>query len=161
MQVQLHFSESLVRRAVRRFWWRTVGWRYIGTFAAMLAYLVFTVWNGDRSWWVGALATLLIVGTIIPAAVYFVHMRRTLSKFREMHDPVCVLELGDDRVGLRSDSGAAELEWKAVTDVWCFPEAWLMFFSRSQFATLPTADLNAEAQNLIRAKGAAVGFKVR
>ncbi len=160
MEVSLHFSEPLLRRAVRRFWWRTIGWWHVVALSAVGVYLVIALWNGDRSWWVGGIGTMFLIGTIIPAAVYVIHMRRTLAKFREMQSPVGILRLGEDRVGISSDLGTAEMNWSAVTGVWCFPEAWLMFFSRSQFITLPTADLSAEAREFIRAKGEAVGFNV-
>jgi hypothetical protein len=48
-----------------------------------------------------------------------------------------------------------------VTAVRCFPEFWLMLFSRAQFVTLPLADLDIEARELILDRVKSHGGNVR
>lgn len=48
----------------------------------------------------------------------------------------------------------------AITEIWQFPDYWLLFFSRAQFITLPLADLDPEAQELILDRAKSHGAKV-
>jgi hypothetical protein len=51
--ITLHYSEGLLRRAVRTFWWQGTGWSYVVSLALCCAWLAFRLWSGDRSWVVG------------------------------------------------------------------------------------------------------------
>jgi hypothetical protein len=51
--ISLHYNEALLRRAVRAFWWRTLGWTYVAASLLLLVALSYSLWTGDRSWWVG------------------------------------------------------------------------------------------------------------
>ena len=52
-QITLHFSETLIRRAVKAFWWRTTGWSYFFAVVLVLGSFCYALWTGDRSWWMG------------------------------------------------------------------------------------------------------------
>jgi hypothetical protein len=150
--ITLHFTEGLLRRAVRAFWWQGTGWSYVVSVALCCAWFAFRLWSGDRSWVVGMLGALLAFVVVISAAVFVVHSRASLGRFRRMRVPEATLELGEERFRLTSDLGASEIGWNAVTGVRRYPEFWLLYFSRSQFVTFPTADLPDDARALILAK---------
>jgi len=77
-----------------------------------------------------------------------------------MQSPLATFEVGDERFRVTSDVGSSELSWGAIIEVWQFSEFWLLFFSRAQFITLPLADLNSEAQELILSRLKAHGVKI-
>jgi hypothetical protein len=157
---KIHFSEALVRRAVRTFWWRRTGWSYVLVLILLLVWFCFSVWNGDRSWAVGASGTIVVLGAILAATVYVTHLRRSLGVFRKMQTPEAILEFDEDRMRVSSDLGTSELKWGMITEVWCLPEFWLLFVSQGQFITLPIADIGADAREYILAKVESAGAKI-
>lgn len=150
--VRLHFSEDLVRRAVRAFWWRAIGPAYVVGVALLAGPLAFALRRGDRSWWVGVVGTVLALAVWMAFVLYVVHYRASLNRLRRMKTPEGVMELGDERVRFSSDAGVTELEWSGFTELWRFPDFWLLFLSRAQWMTLPAADLSDEARAHILAR---------
>ncbi len=115
---------------------------------------------GDRSWIVGAFGAVLGLGCVFVAALYVVHLRSSLERFRRMRVKQATLEADAQKVVLTSDAGTSELKWSAVGDVWRFERFWLLFLSRAQFVTLPVADLSAETQALLVERVQSHGGKV-
>jgi hypothetical protein len=150
--LRLHYTEALLRRAVRAFWWAETGWSFVVPLALITAWFATLVWRGDRSWWVGTLGALLGFCVLISATVYVTHYRAAFRRLRRMRVPQATVELGPDRIRLASDVGVAEMEWRAFTGVRRFPDFWLLYFSRAEFITLPAADLPDEARTFILAK---------
>lgn len=157
---QLHYSESLIRKAVWAFWWRATGWRFFIGMAMVLAPLIYMVANGERSWWVGVCAAVFCLGVIFTVALYVVHYRGAITRFRRMKSPEATFEVEDERFRVTSDVGSSELSWSTIIEVWQFPDFWLLFFSRAQFITLPLADLDDEARELILSRAKSHGAKV-
>jgi hypothetical protein len=149
MLTTLRYSEALVRSAVAAFWWRTVGWRFVLAFLAVMAYFGYMLAVGDRSWIAGAVGTVLVLGFAFLVTLYFVHLRSSLGRFRRMKTKEATLKADSDKLTLASDVGASELEWSAVSAVWRFEEFWLLFFSGAQFVTLPLADIDTRARDFI------------
>ena len=86
-QTTLIYSEILIRRAVLAFWWRSVGFGFpvaLGLIAFSLADLLY---QGNTSWVVGVLASVLFVGIAFIATIYFVHLANSMQKFRTLGDP--------------------------------------------------------------------------
>jgi hypothetical protein len=158
--LKLHYSEPLIRSAVWAFWRRVTGWRYFVAIALVLVSFIYAVSTGDRSWRVGVSASILCVAVILAVALYVIHYRGAITRFRRMQSPEATFEVGDDRFRVASDLGSAELSWSAITAVWRFPEFWLLFLSRAQFITLPLADLDEEARALILSRAKSHGAKV-
>jgi YcxB-like protein len=157
---KLHYSEPLIRSAVWAFWRRVTGWRYFVAIALVLGSFIYSVSSGDRSWWVGVSASILCLAVIFAVALYVIHYRGAIIRFRRMQSPEATFEAGDDRFRVTSDVGSSELSWSTITEVWQFPEFWLLFLSRAQFITLPLADLDSEARKLILSRAKLHGAKV-
>jgi len=157
---KLHFSEPLIRRAVWAFWRRVTGWRFFVAIALLLASFIYSVCSGDRSWWVGVTATILIFAAAFTVALYAVHYRSSITRFRRMRSPEAVFEVSDARFRVTSDFGSSEMPWSAIIEVWRFPGFWLLFLTRAQFITLPLADLDSEARELILNHASSHGAKV-
>jgi hypothetical protein len=115
---------------------------------------------GDRSWVLGASAAVGGLGALFAGALYAVHLRETLTRFRRMQLPEATLEIGEERFRVTSDAGSSELQWSAITEIWQFPAFWLLFLSRAQFMTFPVADLDAKARERIASRAKAHGAKI-
>ncbi|MBZ5551728.1 MAG: YcxB family protein [Acidobacteriia bacterium] len=158
--IKLHYTEALIRKAVRLFWWRTIGWRFVAAFLLVLASFVGLLWNGDRSWVVGLLGAVLALAVAFSGALYGIHYRASLGRLRRMRVPEATLELGEESFRMCSDAGTSELAWSAVTGIWSFPEFLLVFLSRAQFITIPTTDIDTGICEFIVGKARAHEAKV-
>jgi riboflavin transporter FmnP len=156
----LRYTERLVAQAVRAFWRKTIGLGLMFAVPLMVAFLVWLLVGGDRSWVVGLTAAVILLGIGMPVAVYVVHYRNSMGKFREMAQPVAEFVADDDMVTLSSDRGTTSLKWNAVTEVWRFESLWLLLFSKSQFVTLPLQDVPAPMQAFILDRVKASGGKI-
>jgi hypothetical protein len=150
--ITLHYSEPLVRRAVKAFWWRTLGWRFPIAVLLVLFSLISLLASGDRSWFVGAIGAVLALGLFFAGALYLVHYRGSVGRFRRLGAPEATFEPEVDRFRVTSDAGLVEVPWTHVKEVWRFPEFWLLFVAPGQFITLPTADLDGAARELVIAR---------
>ena len=81
-------DESLIREAVFRFWRRTVGWRFPIALAVVAVSLGTLLLGGDRSWFVGVEASVLVLVIGFVVALYAVHYRNAMAKFRGL-SPRC------------------------------------------------------------------------
>jgi len=116
--------------------------------------------DGDRSWVVGLTAAVVLLGVVMPVAVYLVHYRNSMRKFRQMSPPVAEFVADDDTFTLSSDRGTTSLKWNAVTEVWRFESLWLLLFSKAQFVTLPLEDVPGPMQAFILDRVKSSGGKI-
>ena len=143
-QTTLNYNESLIRKSVLSFWWRVAGLKFIAALCVIAASLGFFLYTGDKSWYVGAQATVLIIGIVFLVTLYWSHIHNGLSKFRAMGSPKASFSASDTSFTFESGAGSSTLPWSSVTEIWQFEQYWLMFFSKAQFVTLPLADLSPE-----------------
>jgi YcxB-like protein len=149
LQTTLIYNESIIKKAVLSFWWRVVGFKYMVAMGLVSVGLAFGYSAGNTSWIMGVCATILFFAMAFAVVLYLVHYRNSIHKFRAMGDPQAALTLSKDSFSLSSGAGSATLPWSSVTEVWQFPEHWLLLFSKSQFSTLPVANLSPEIQAFI------------
>jgi hypothetical protein len=159
-QVTLCYDVHLLRRAVLRFWWRVVGIRLVIALVVTAAGLVVMVADGNTSWFVGVLATVLAFGVIFMVVLYVIHYRNALQILQKMGDPTGTLTASESSISLSSGAGSSTFPWSAVTELWQFPGFWLLFFSKSQFVTLPLANFTTEAKAFILERVQASGGKI-
>jgi hypothetical protein len=158
-EVDVRYTEAMVREAVRAFYWRTLqqwfGWSGALAFLLTLAALGFVFAAGDRSWFVGLVgACLLFVLTII-ALGYGAHYRSTTGRFRRMRNPQARFVFSESDLSMISELGSATVPWSSVREAWMFPTFWLILLSRSSFVTLPIETVGEDVRALIRRKVAA------
>lgn len=156
----LNYSNALLHRSVRAFWWRATGWRMRLGVVVLCTLFVATWLGGDRTWAVGALGVAFAVSLGMLVMVYVVHRGNSLAKLRDMGAPTAVFTA--DETGMRFVSGAGDsrLPWSMVQEIWPFDGFWLLVFSKAQFVTLPLADLSPQMQAFIREKAQAAGARV-
>ncbi|NJK59774.1 MAG: YcxB family protein [Oscillatoriales cyanobacterium SM2_1_8] len=148
-ETTLIFTEPLLRRAVFAFWCRSVGVGFPLALLVVALSLGVLLTQGDTSWVVGVLATVLFFGLLFVAALYGIHCQTTLRKFQAMGKPQAIFRAEASSFTLISDLGAVTYPWSAIKELWCFSEVWLMLFSSAQFSTLPVACLSPSMQTYI------------
>jgi hypothetical protein len=145
----LKYDERLVKRAVRSYWRRSLGVSVLVGVPLVCVYLAIRVASGDRSWYVGLLAGTALIGVVMPILVYWVHHRNSMTKFRNMKNPVATFAADEESFTLASDYGSSTLKWAAIKEVWSFPGFWLLLFSKAHFTTIPLEDVSAEMRTYI------------
>ena len=156
----LKYDEHLVSRAVRSYWLRSMGWKTPVAVVIVAALFVTRLAMNDRSWLVGLLGGVAMLGIVMPVAVYWTHYRNSMAKFRELGNPVATLLAEEASFTLSSDAGASILKWNAVTELWRFEGLWLFLFSKAHFATIPLDAMSAEMQSYVLDRVRAAGGKV-
>lgn len=151
-EVPAEYTEALVKTVTRRFIHKFLGWDYIAVWLVTLASFVVLLALGQRDWLVGALGTLLLLSAGVAVIVWVTFHRRALVTFRKMRTPVATFTFDDDGIAVSSDLSTGTLKWQAVQNLWCFPEAWLLFVAKGVYSTLPTACLTEDVKQFIIAK---------
>ena len=145
---------------MRSFWKQKVGFVLPLITVMMIVMLVNWVIAGYRDWLVGALGMVIIIAIATMIFVYAVHLNRSLERFRRMEQPTATLELMDDFFKISTENSLVEIQWSQVTTLWCFENAWLMFFSASEFLTLPLAEMSEQEKSFIVEKVKGQGVEI-
>lgn len=147
------YTEAMVRDAVRTFVWRRVVVAEKGLWlaaSALLVFVVFLLWRGDRGWLVGALSIVVLMPPLLLAVVWRVHHRNTVGKLRNMPAPEATFVFADEALMIESGVGSASIPWSGLIEVWERPGYWMLFTSKAQFMTLPVGDLPEDDLVLLR-----------
>ncbi|KTC98434.1 YcxB family protein [Legionella erythra] len=148
-QITLTYDESMVRKAIFRFWKRTVGLVYMLALVLMTILFAILLYQGNRSWLVGALGAVLLISFLMILTLYLVHFRNAWYKFKEMGSPVASFIAAENSATISSSAGSSTFPWSAIKEVWRYDDLWLFFFSKSQFVTFPSAQVSEEVQTYI------------
>ena len=101
------------------------------------------------------------LGLVFMSALYVIHFRNAVRKFNAMGNPCAELTVSKESFTLSSGLGTTTLRWSAVSELWQFPEVWLLFFSKAQFITLPLEGLSQESMAAIVQNVEVAGGKIR
>lgn len=159
MNLTLHYTEPLVRRAVRRFCGRTIGWVYPVMVLVLLACFVLRLVEGDRSWITGVFGVVLGFAFLVPAVLYRNQLAAALFKFRALEGEPVAFGGTEASFSVQSPAGSAELPWRSIVAVWRFDDFWLLIFSKAHFVTFPLDGVPAEAQAFLLERVKAHGGK--
>jgi hypothetical protein len=155
-EIPLRFDEPLLRGAVRAFVARTL-WRQLGpsTFVALavvVASLAYLLARGERGWFVGVMATVLLVAVLLPWFTYVAHRNHTVGKFRRMGGAGGTFGYDEENLMLASPLGRSTMPWSGVAEIWRYPRFWLLVLGPGQFVTLPADCLDAETRAFLERK---------
>lgn len=159
-EAKLIYTDSLLRQAVLAFWYRSIGIGFVVALGVVAICLSIVIAQGEAVWLVGALASVLVLGTVFAAALYVVHYRNSLRKFREMGNAQATFRADESSFTLSSPIGTATLQWTAVRELWQFRSVWLLLYSKAQFSTLPLACMSSEMQAFVVQRVRSTGGKV-
>ncbi|HVT58275.1 MAG TPA: YcxB family protein [Thermoanaerobaculia bacterium] len=157
--ITLVYSEALLRKVAWAYWRRAVGWRGLLAVGLLSTSFVFLLISGDRSWWVGAMGTMLAFAIAFGITLYRVQLGRSLTKFR-LGKPTSTFTISAGGFRVTSASGNIELPWNMISEVARFPEFWILYSSRAYYMTFPLTAVDAEAQELVLGRFRAAGTKI-
>lgn len=156
-ETTLEYSVPLLREAVAGFWRRSVGVGTLIALAVCAGMLGVLLAQGDRSWVVGLLGSVVALGTVFVVAIYAVHYRNAVQKLRDMGSPRATFSTTDSSFTVTSDLATSTVPWSTVTQIWKFKNCWLLLFSRAHFMTLPLASVPQDMQAFVLARVTAAG----
>ena len=148
----LEYSRSLMQRVVRDYWIRHTGVMLPVVTGLMLAFFVFLLLRGDRSWLVGLVGTGVLFSCAFMAAMYSIHMKNATARLDATGNSTATMELFDSTLRLQSQAGASQLPYDSVADVWFREDYWILFLGPNQFFTIPTLNLDVETSRFLRSK---------
>ena len=122
--------------------------------------LVYLWLSGDRSWFIGAAATVLVFTVGMIVAVYFVHSANMNRKLKDMGAPEATFTATEPSFTVASGAGSSTMPWSSVTDVLKLKRCWLLSFSKAQFITVPLAGVSEEMRTFILQRIEAAGGKI-
>jgi YcxB-like protein len=122
--------------------------------------LLYFVANGDRSWFVGAIGTVLAFGALLAGAMFLIRYRHALRRLNQMRPPEATLVLSAEGFTISTTMSSATIRWSAIKEILERPNFWLLFLSSAQFITVPTSDVSRAELEIIRSHVVASGGKV-
>lgn len=148
----LHYSPALVRQASLAYVRRGLGVSGWIAVACMIMGLAIMMILNPGSWWAGAALGAVAVLMLLLIGIYVLHYRVGIAKLKRMGRPHATLRLTDAEFLVSSGAGTFSVPWATFTDLWRFPNFWLLVFGRGQFMTLPLQDLNADIRIFIESR---------
>lgn len=158
--IHLTYSEDIIKHSVRRYWRRQIGIALPALTPAMAAFAFYLFAGGNRSWLVGAIATIVILSFAMMVAVYLVNRSRSIAKLKAMGEPTGTLTAGDDHLRLESGAGASELPWSSIKGIHREDKFWLVCLDNGAFFTIPTMGIAEEQIQLLLARLQASGVNI-
>ena len=159
-EITIRYSDKLIRSAARQFLIRYVRRDFVlATVAAFFSiglWLLFEVdWKMPFGLLLLALALILIVFTS-----GFRYTQLSLTKFRSLKDPTSLWRFTPEYISAKTELGSSEFRWEVVTEIWRYPEFWLLHFGHAGYSVLPVAALSEELQSFIVAELRRHGGKI-
>lgn len=159
--IDLQYSEALIRRVLLKWWARAVGpWLLVGL-AAFGAPLLFGLVQGDRSWRVGALGAVIAVLLVLAQQVHRAHLRHSLARLRLLDDGRITLDVSDESLTFRSAAGTMLVRWQNLQEVRVEADYWLLLRAPNDFSTLPTRNIEPALQAALLDRFRAAGVRIR
>ena len=155
-EIEVQYSEALVREALRAFFWRrTKELLDLKILAAAVLVIGGAGWlwlRDQRSWLFGFLVAIAVLGPVVLLSAYAVRYRDSVGRFRRMKNPKARFIIRDADLTVVSDLGSSTVPWSAITELWQFPRFWILLFSGASFVTLPTEGLSESVLSFVRSK---------
>ncbi len=148
-EASVTYSREIIRKAIRQWWMRFIAWHGFLAIGASLLGFAALMFAGYRSWEVGVLGAAAAMLTTLAIALFFVYLRRSMSKFERMRSKCVRFTFTDDRFCMESDIGKSELSWESIEQVWQFSDLWLLYVSKTVFMILPTAEMDKATRSFI------------
>ncbi|MEN6457363.1 MAG: YcxB family protein [Thermoguttaceae bacterium] len=126
----------------------------------LVACLVYLISVGGPSWLVAVFGTTLVLAVLLAGTLYLVNRHRELATLRRMAEPIATFDLSDTGMRIESDLGKGEVSWRAIAEIWTFPEAWLFFVAKGSYFTVSMNALSDDVQAFIRQRVAEHGGKI-
>ncbi len=142
MEFTVYYDEQTMRNAVNTFIQRRImgGLGKLGILALFMscAALMFLLWEGDRSWVVGAVGAGLLLLVLIFVTLWqwrHAEMRRKLTAIPSRKGSVT---LTNDSISIATEAGTTSLPWTTFSELWKLDDCWLLFLAPNSWIPLKT-----------------------
>ena len=151
IEYQLSFTVTpdLIKAATRRFWLQFVGWGGLLRWAIVSIALIVLSILGRQTWSYGMAALVIVLIPSIWVGGYFTFLRRALHRYGRMQSKLISYHFTEQGLGTRSDLGSAETPWRMLDKVQRYPDVWLLFFGRRDYAYLPATEMTEQLKGYI------------
>ena len=152
--ITVHYNEAMLRSAVSAFMRRRV-LRPRGAgrgIALLIGSGVGLGWGAGPIFGFGLVGGLMLLAGIMAFVIWRAHLQNTLGRLRALNPPTALLTLRDGAMTMDSNLGSATIPWSRWTERWELDSFWMLFTAQNSFITLPTADLQQDAQAFIRSR---------
>ena len=120
--------------------------------AVTIVALASLLWEGDRSWVVGAVGAVLILFVAIFGSIWRWRHVEMQNKLAAIPNKQGTVALTDESIAIETKAGAMSLPWTTFSELWKLEHCWLLFLVHNNFITLPTDGVAAEALETIEAR---------
>jgi hypothetical protein len=150
------YDEASLKRAVDTFVIRRLktGFGWLGMLAVVItvAAVAQLLWQGDRSWLVGAIAAGLLFFALLITLLWQWRLKDVRAKLAAINDGKAHVTLTDKDFMISTVAGGTTLPWAVFTDLWKLESCWLLFLAPNNFVTLPIAGVSPQALEFIDGK---------
>ncbi len=150
--IKIKFTEQYIRKAIRFYWWHSVGSPYLFMLIPVTAYLTYRFATDDFTWFPGVLGFGVFFYSALMIILYFGYISQSLSQLWSMKVPEATLELEQEHFRITSNAGVTEIAWSSILDIWQSDKVWFLLASRHKIMTLPVAEITQEAKSFIISK---------
>ena len=146
------YSEGVVRRAVRTFFWRRfktpLGVLYLGSFPILLGAIGFAYSIDGPNWFVGAVGLLLVLNIIIQATPYFVLPKAFAKRIADPAKRSAEVETSTEGVRVTNGPNAALLPWKRFKYIWVYDQYIILAVRPPMlmFVIIPTEGMTSDVR---------------
>ncbi len=151
-EITTTYTRRITKYGAYCFWKRFVARdMLIGWSVAAGSAVAWTALGIESPWviMIGGLGALL---GLVGVTAYFVVRARSLDLLEGMGSPVVEWRFSDDGLTIESELSQAVTKWRAVKKVWLFRDAWLLFFSKVSYSTLPVEGVPPEVRAFVLSK---------
>jgi hypothetical protein len=156
VQFTIQYDEAVMRSAVNTFMKRRLssGLGALGVLAVAVTIvaLVFLLWDGDRSWVVGAVGTVLLLFVAIFGSIWRWRHVDMQDKIAAIPSKQAVVTLANESMSIETEAGATSLPWTTFTELWQLERSWLLFLAPNNFITLPTDGVSVAALDYLEGR---------
>jgi hypothetical protein len=146
VEFETTISEELFWRAQRRSWWLR-HWLYVVTSATSinLALTIMLVYGWQP---IIALAIVVLNGILLLAFVF--RVRRAGLRRRHLVGVAVRYRMSPTTLEVRTPIGASTLHWHQVREARAYDDMWLICLGSELFFIIPRAELDEQAENMIK-----------
>ena len=147
--IHLTYTEELTKKSVLYYCWSVTGRLFILALILLVLSLAFLLQYDGSS-----LVTTLVTFTLIwvPAFLgflYYVSLKRALTKFRNLPDGKALFGMTADHFSLKVGGASTDLPWTAISRVYQYQDFWIIMLRPRGYFTLPTHNLMPEDKTYI------------
>jgi hypothetical protein len=154
-EVTVEYGEPIMRLAGRYFFWRFIRRDWFLPF--FLISVAVIMWRIFKEWHYLAVVLLALAYVLFVVIMARRTVRQSLARAGLLKNPVAAWRCSEESFAFRTENSSGEMRWEVISEVWRYPEVWLLFFGDYRYSVLPVTNFPPELLEFIaervRAKG--------